>query len=110
MRYFIHVQKQSGVPLLFVMLVLSVFSIITGFFLRGVFSFLFQDTSTPFFLLLDWFLFFGLIGFLVSTVGVIFGTIFFLCKMRQMVKHQSQSDYEYTAEFQQIDQSNHPNS
>lgn len=110
MRYFIHVQKQSGVPFLFVMLVLSVISIITGFFIRGVFSFLFRETTTPFLLLIDWFLFFGLTGFVVSTIGVIAGTLYFLYKMRQMVMHQNQSDYEYNAEFQRIDQSNHPNS
>lgn len=109
MRYFIQVQNQSGVPFLFVILILSVFSVVLGFFLRGVFSFVLQEASAPLLYLIDWFLFFGLLGFVVSLLGVITGTGYFLYKLRQMVKHQKQSDYEYTAEFQHIDHTNQSN-
>ncbi len=103
MRYFIQVQNPSGVPVLLLLLFVSIVGLIFGFLLRGILSFLFQDASSILLQFVDWFLFAGMIGLIVSLIGVISGAMYFLYRLRRMMKHQEYSDYEYSAEFRRID-------
>lgn len=103
MRYFIQVQNHSGIPFLFVMLFLSILSVFIGFFLRGFFSFWFQETASSMLLFIDWFLMASIVGFILSLAGVLSSAGYFLFQLRLMVKDRKKSDFGFPAENQYLD-------